>query len=230
MKAALVRFVKALPWYLLVLPAIALTACAIALADLAWLIAGRRRTPSDSTPCTRAASLVIPNWNGKDLLERFVPSWLEAIKNHPGSEVIVVDNGSTDGSAEWLRSQHPEVILVALEKNLGFGGGSNAGFRAAKNDIVVLLNSDMRVEAGFLAPLLEGFTDGKVFAVSCQIFLSDRTKRREETGLTGGWWRNGALRVTHREDEKVNELFPCFYGGGGSCRDRPPQVPFAWGL
>ena len=59
-------------------------------------------------------------------------------------------------------------------KNLGFGGGSNAGFRAAKNDIVVLLNSDMRVEPDFLAPLLDGFTDGKVFAVSCQIFLATR--------------------------------------------------------
>ncbi len=217
MKAALVRLLRALPWFLLSLPAIAIAAAAIALADLAWLIAGRRRAPSDSVPDTRAASLVVPNWNGKDLLERFVPSWLAAIRNHPGSEVIVVDNGSTDGSAEWLRTHYPEVTVVALPKNLGFGGGSNAGFRAAKNDVVVLLNSDMRVEADFLEPLLAGFTDEKVFAVSCQIFLGDPTKRREETGLTGGWWRNGALRVTHREDDKVRELFPCFYGGGGSC-------------
>jgi GT2 family glycosyltransferase len=217
MKSALPRLLKALPWFLLSLPALAVAAASIALTDLAWLIAGRRGSPSDSLPHTRAASLVIPNWNGRDLLARFVPSWLEAIRSHPGSEVIVVDNGSEDGSAEWLRTHYPEVTVVALERNLGFGGGSNAGFRAARNDIVVLLNSDMRVEPGFLAPLLAGFTDDKVFAVSCQIFLGDRTKRREETGLTGGWWRNGALRVTHREDDKVRELFPCFYGGGGSC-------------
>jgi GT2 family glycosyltransferase/glycosyltransferase involved in cell wall biosynthesis len=217
MKFALLRFFKALPWFLLALPAIAIAALAIALTDLAWLIAGRRRTPSDTIPNTGAASLVIPNWNGKDLLERFVPSWLEAVKDHPGSEVLVVDNGSTDGSADWLRAHHPEVRVLALDKNLGFGGGSNAGFRAAKNDIVVLLNSDMRVEPDFLQPLLDGFTDDKVFSVSCQIFLGDRSKRREETGLTGGWWRDGALRVTHREDDKVDQLFPCFYGGGGSC-------------
>ena len=107
--------------------------------------------------------------------------------------------------------------LVALDTNLGFGGGSNAGFRAAANDIVVLLNSDMRVEPDFLAPLLAGFTDDKVFAVSCQIFLADPARVREETGLTQGWWESGALRVRHRIDAKVSDLYPCFYGGGGSC-------------
>jgi len=217
MKDALKRFFTALPWYLLALPAIAIGALAIAVADLAWMVAGRRQRPVNSKPNTSAASLVIPNWNGKDLLARFVPSWIEAVRDHPGSEIIVVDNGSTDGSADWLRDNYPEVTVLALPKNLGFGGGSNAGFRAAKNDIVVLLNSDMRVEAGFLQPLLDGFTDETVFAVSCQIFLSDPAKRREETGLTGGWWSDGQLRVTHREDEKVDRLFPCFYGGGGSC-------------
>ena len=165
----------------------------------------------------QAASLVIPNWNGKDLLERFLPSWMAAIANHPGSEVIVVDNGSTDGSAEWIRTNYPDVHLLALPSNLGFGSGSNAGFRAAKNDVVVLLNSDMRVEPDFLAPLLDGFTDERVFAVSCQIFLGDPAKRREETGLTEGWWQDGGLRVGHREDPEVDCLFPCFYGGGGSC-------------
>ena len=74
---------------------------------------------------------------------------------------------------------YPAVRVIALPENLGFGGGSNAGVRAAKNEIVVLLNSDMRVEPDFLAPLLAGFTDDagvvddKVFAVSCQIFLGD---------------------------------------------------------
>jgi len=217
MKDALKRFFTALPWYLLALPAIAIAALAIAIADAVWLVAGRRQSPVNVKPDTRAASLVIPNWNGKDLLERFVPSWIEAIEGHPGSEIIVVDNGSSDGSAEWLRTIHPEVTVMALPENLGFGGGSNEGFRAAKNDIVVLLNSDMRVEPDFLQPLLDGFTDEAVFAVSCRIFLSDPSKRREETGLTGGWWSDGQLRVTHREDAKVDQLFPCFYGGGGSC-------------
>ncbi len=75
----------------------------------------------------------------------------------------------------------------------------------------------MRVEPDFLAPLLAGFTDDKVFAVSCQIFLADPDRVREETGLTQGWWESGALRVRHRIDPAVSDLYPCFYGGGGSC-------------
>jgi O-antigen biosynthesis protein len=220
MKAAsskLARFVRALPLLIVAPFLLVLAALALAATDLAWLLAGRRRIPANSKPDTKAASLVIPNWNGKDLLERFLPSWTAAIAVCPGGEIIVVDNGSSDGSAEWIRANYPEVRVVALTENQGFGGGSNAGFRAAKNDIVVLLNSDMRVDPDFLTPLLAGFADETIFAVSCQIFLGDPAKRREETGLTEGWWQDGGLRVGHREDAAVDCLFPCFYGGGGSC-------------
>src|SRR5215510_13406516 len=92
-----------------------------------------------------AASVVIPNWNGRGLLEKYIPSVIEALAGNPANEILVVDNGSTDGSAQFLREHFPQVNVLALPENLGFGGGSNAGFRAAKNDIVVLLNSDMRV-------------------------------------------------------------------------------------
>jgi GT2 family glycosyltransferase/glycosyltransferase involved in cell wall biosynthesis len=164
-----------------------------------------------------AASVVIPNWNGKDLLAKYLPSVVAALAGNPANEIVVVDNGSTDGSAGFVRAAFPRVKLVALPANLGFGGGSNAGFRAAANDIVVLLNSDMRVDSGFLAPLLEGFEDPLVFAVACQIFFTDPGKLREETGLTQGWWQDGSLRVRHRIDPAIEGLFPCFYGGGGSC-------------
>jgi GT2 family glycosyltransferase/glycosyltransferase involved in cell wall biosynthesis len=217
MKTSLARLLRSLPLLILAPILLAIGALALAATDLAWLVAGRRRAPSNTSPDTRAASLVIPNWNGKDLLERFLPSWVAAISDYPGSEIVVVDNGSTDGSVEWMRANYPAVRILALPRNLGFGGGSNAGFRAAANDVVVLLNSDMRVEPDFLGPLLAGFTDDSVFAVSCQIFLGDKSRHREETGLTEGWWQDGGLRVSHREDPEIDCLFPCFYGGGGSC-------------
>ncbi|MDZ4799675.1 MAG: glycosyltransferase [Bryobacteraceae bacterium] len=211
-----IRLLLALP-LLLVSPLLVLIpATGLALADLAWLVFGRRRLVTETLPNRRAASIVIPNWNGRDLLEKYLPSVTASIRRHPGSEVIVVDNGSTDGSAAFVRRHYPDVVLLALPKNLGFGGGSNAGFKAAKNDIVVLLNSDMRVDAGFLQPLLDGFRDPLVFAVSCQIFFSDPAKPREETGLTQAWWSQGQVRVRHRIDEAVKDLFPCFYAGGGS--------------
>src|SRR5580698_1441103 len=166
---------------LLLSPLILLTAVlSLAIADVAHaLVRAVSRivsTPSaetiaDGARKTACATVVIPNWNGRGLLEQYLPSVIAALAGNPENEIIVVDNGSADGSAEFVRQTFPNVKLLALDRNLGFGGGSNAGFRAAKNDIVVLLNSDMQVSPDFLAPLLEGFRDDLVFAVSCQIFF-----------------------------------------------------------
>lgn len=211
------RITRALP-ALLLAPVLTLVAfLALALSDLIALIAPKKQLQPARIPATGAASIVIPNWNGRDLLEKYLPSVVAAAAGNPDNEILVVDNASTDGSAAFVRERFPQVRVLELERNFGFGGGSNAGVRAARNDVVVLLNSDMRVEPGFLAPLLDGFTDANVFAVSCQIFFSDPARRREETGLAQGWWENGGLRVGHREDPEITSLFPCFYGGGGSC-------------
>lgn len=85
-------------------------------------------------------SVVVPNWNGRDLIDRC----LESVRAQTvrDLEIIVVDNGSTDGSPEHLRRQHPDVRLVALAVNRGFAGGVNAGVRAARGEFVALLNND----------------------------------------------------------------------------------------
>lgn len=205
-------------WILLLTPfLIAIELTALWLTDLVWLLFGSTIPDTTGQADQRSASVVIPNWNGKDLLEKYLPSVITAMQGNAKNEVIVVDNGSTDGSAEFVRQRFPSVKLVALESNLGFGGGSNRGFAEASNDIVVLLNSDMRVAPDFLAPLLKGFDAPDVFAVSCQIFFSDPNKLREETGLTQATWRRGKIDIRHRIDDDVEDLFPCFYGGGGSC-------------
>ena len=212
--ALLKHFVRALALLLLSPFLVASSALALLVTDLV----SRRRLDESTAPANPSAvSIVIPNWNGKELLEKYLPSVIEAASGNPVNEVIVVDNGSSDGSAEFLRATFASVKVVALPVNRGFGGGSNEGVAKAVNPVVVLLNSDMRVSPDFLAPLLEGFHDPAVFAVSCQIFFTDPDKPREETGLTQGWWQNGGLRVRHRIDPEIDDLFPCFYGGGGSC-------------
>jgi GT2 family glycosyltransferase/glycosyltransferase involved in cell wall biosynthesis len=217
--ALLKRFLRALPLLILSPLLLLISALALWLTDLAWKLVGARIPQPEPRPpaCSHSASVVIPNWNGRDLLEKYLPSIITALAGNPDNEILVVDNGSSDASADFVRERFPQVNVLALPKNLGFGGGSNAGFRAAKNDVVVLLNSDMRVAPNFLAPLLEGFQNPDVFAVSCQIFFSDPARVREETGLTQGWWQDGSLRVRHRQDDAIRDLFPCFYGGGGSC-------------
>ena len=214
------RLVRALPLLLLSPFLMAVSFVALLLTDILEKLWGGQAKAGGacfSLPCYNSASVVIPNWNGKDLLAKYLPSVVEALAGNPENEIVVVDNGSTDGSADFVRTAFPHVKLIALPRNLGFGCGSNAGIRAARNDIVVLLNSDMRVAPGFLAPLLEGFRDPQVFSVACQIFFADTNKVREETGLTQGWWQDGGLRVRHRIDPAIDDLFPCFYGGGGSC-------------
>jgi len=215
--ALLWRILRNLPLLILAPILLGIPMVAMAIADLLKKLAPAKPLPLSTRPDTRAASIVIPNWNGRALLEKYIPSILEATKGNPANEIIVVDNASEDGSAAFLKREFPTVRVLELDRNYGFGGGSNRGFAAAKNDIVVLLNSDMRVAPDFLAPLLEDFSDENVFAVSCQIFFSDPAKPREETGLTQAWWENGGLRVRHRIDEQVTMAFPCFYGGGGSC-------------
>ena len=211
------RFLAQIPLVLLspllaAIPAAALLAC-----DLFWKLFGRSRSPGDVQLDNSAASVVIPNWNGRDLLEKYVPSILAALGANPRNELIVVDNASSDGSVEFLQARFPQVRVLLLDRNHGFGGGSNRGVAAARNDIVVLLNSDMRVAEDFLQPLLDGFNQTDVFAVSCQILFADPTKPREETGLTQAWWQRGMLRARHHADETIDTLWPCFYGGGGSC-------------
>src|SRR5580700_4984379 len=109
---------------LLAISAACLVACDVAFL-LSGLLFGKRRLPPNSAPRNQAASVVIPNWNGRDLLERFLPSVVEATAGCAENEIIVVDNASTDGSAEMLRQCFPSVRVLALDRNLGFGGGSN---------------------------------------------------------------------------------------------------------
>ena len=92
---------------------------AIALADAFWSIAGRKRLLPAIRPSTLSASVVIPNWNGRDLLEKYLPSVVEAMSLHPGNEVIVVDNGSTDGSAEFMKTHFPDVRVIRAAHELG---------------------------------------------------------------------------------------------------------------
>jgi GT2 family glycosyltransferase/glycosyltransferase involved in cell wall biosynthesis len=165
------------------------------------------------------ASIVILNWNGKDLLAQGLPSILKAVQQDGRPhEIIVVDNGSTDGSVEFVAKKFGGVRIVALPNNTGFGNGNNAGVRAASHNIVVLLNNDMVVEPGFLRPLLAGFREN-TFAVSSQIFHQDASARREETGKTSARLRRGMIEYAHLPVDpgpSSRPYYPAFWAGGGS--------------
>jgi GT2 family glycosyltransferase len=97
-------------------------------------------------------SVVIVSWNGL----RYLPECLGALLPQlpANAEVLVVDNGSTDDTAAWVRATYPTVRLIALRENLGFAGGINAGLRAGRGELLLVLNNDAFVEPGFVAALL----------------------------------------------------------------------------
>ena len=104
---------------------------------------------------TKPIAVIILNWNGDSLLKRYLPS---VIDNTPTdiADVIVADNGSTDGSLETLRNLFPQAIVWAFDTNHGFAAGYNRCVKkAADYEYVVMLNSDVRTPKGWLQPLYE---------------------------------------------------------------------------
>lgn len=103
-------------------------------------------------------SVVIPNWNGAHLL----PACLDSLRRQTFRDflVAVVDNGSTDGSRELLRTHYPEAAVIALPENVGFAAGVNAGIRGTRGEYVVLLNNDTEVAEDWLEQLV-GAMDGQ---------------------------------------------------------------------
>ena len=206
---------------LLLTPLLALLAAILLLCNTAARIVPwfRRPAPREGSPPAGPASIIILNWNGRELLAEGIPSVLEAVRRDGRPhEIMVVDNGSTDGSADFLRASFPEVRILELAENLGFAAGNNAGVLVARNDIVVLLNNDMIVDPGFLKPLLDGFTP-ETFAVASQIHHQDPDVRREETGRTTARFRRGLVDYSHADVEPsdtARPYYPAFWAGGGS--------------
>jgi len=167
----------------------------------------------------RRASIIIVNWNGLHLLKEYLPSVVEAVRWDGGKhEIIVVDNGSKDGSAKWIKKHYPEVNVISLSKNLGFGEGSNVGVKNARNRYIILLNNDMKVKKDFIPYLLRHFEDDKIFGVTCKINMGPIIKdnmKIQETGFTRGTFQRGFVEIW-QEEEKIFSPEPVFYCGGGS--------------
>ena len=99
-------------------------------------------------------SIVILNWNGLPFLKQFLP--ILADHSPPDlSRIVVADNGSTDGSAQWLMENHPGILLMTLDRNHGYAEGYNLALKQIDTPFAVLLNTDVEVTGGWLEPLLE---------------------------------------------------------------------------
>jgi GT2 family glycosyltransferase len=130
-------------------------------------------------------AVVILNWNGKELLQQFLPS---VIKNSQEAEVYVIDNASTDESITFLQRHYPSVKIVGLDKNYGYAGGYNKGLQQIEADVYALVNSDLQVSKDWLAPVIREFEQNPDTAI-VQPKIKDYKNPRmfEYAGAAGGF-------------------------------------------
>jgi GT2 family glycosyltransferase len=128
-------------------------------------------------------SVIIVNWNGREFLGECLDSVLA--QTFEDFEVIVVDNGSSDGSADWIAGEYPQVRLLRLASNQGFCGGNNAGARIARAEFLLLLNNDTVVDDGWLAPLYTTITsDSRIAACDSKILYAGEPHTIWSAGAT----------------------------------------------
>lgn len=157
-------------------------------------------------------SVVIPNFNGGKLLKKNLSKVLSAVGN---AEVIVVDDASTDDSKLVLKTQFPQVKVIARRKNEGFASAVNDGVKNSSGDLILLLNSDVFPQKDFLKYLIPHFQNPQVFAVGC-LQKSSEADRATIHGRGIGKFEKGFLMHRKGVINKSNTLW--VFGGAGMFR------------
>ncbi len=167
-------------------------------------------------------AIVILNWNGAAMLRKYLPS---VVRCSPQAEVIVADNASTDDSLNVLREEFPTVRIIQLSRNEGFADGYNKALEQVEAEYYLLLNSDVRVEEGWLTPLLD-FMRRNADVAACQPkLLSDAAPEMfEYAGGSGGfidrygypYCRGRIFDVVERDRGQYNTIKEVL-GATGAC-------------
>lgn len=171
-------------------------------------------------------SIIIPNYNGRELLVKNIPKVIHALEGYTKGfvEIIIADDGSKDNSVVSVREileagipqhKHLSFRIIQHEKNKGFSGNVNSGVKGAKGDVIVLLNTDVVPQKEFLAPLVSHFADPQVFAVGCM----DESIEEGKTVLRGrgiGQWQRGFLHHSAGSLDSTSTLWVS--GGSGAFR------------
>ena len=150
-------------------------------------------------------AIVILNWNGRQMLQKFLPSVLKyslldsegeagwraphhSTPIHLTSEVIVADNGSTDDSVAFLRENYPDLRIIELDRNYGFAGGYNRALEQVKAKYYVLLNSDVECTPHWIQPVINMMEHNRKWAVAQpKMLMYDRRNTFEYAGAAGGF-------------------------------------------
>ena len=133
----------------------------------------------------KRVAIVILNWNGRKMLQEFLPS---VVEHSATAQIVVADNGSTDDSLDFLRTNYPQIQLVINDKNYGFAEGYNKALAKVDADYYVILNSDVEVTPNWIEPVVELMESDENIAI-CQPKLLSHINREnfEYAGGAGGF-------------------------------------------
>lgn len=164
-------------------------------------------------------TVVIPNLNGMKFIEPCMESLMQ--QEYREFDVLLIDNGSTDGSREVVQEKYPKVKVIALGTNTGFCGAVNEGIRAAQSPYVLLLNNDTRVLPGFIQYMVEAIETAanpeKVFSISARMLMMQEPDLIDDAGdyyCALGWaFARGKGKPAKRFERPVKVFAAC---GGAS--------------
>lgn len=163
------------------------------------------------------ATVIIPNYNGIEYIDGCLKSLRE--QDFKDFDILVIDNCSTDESADLIEREYPEVRLVRLEDNYGFSRAANEGLlRTKDSEFVILLNADIKAETGFVGSLIEAIEkDDKIFSVASKMLQMDRPDRYDGAGdlyCCFGWaYARGKDKKVGRYEKECDVFSAC----AGAC-------------
>jgi GT2 family glycosyltransferase len=161
------------------------------------------------------ASIIIPNWNGLRHLQTCLSAVLQ--QTYPSYQVVLVDDGSTDGSSQFVAENFPQVRILRSERNLGFTGATNLGMRSTEGQYVAILNNDTQVEPNWLEELVRAIESGpRTGMAASKLLFHDRRDMINSAGIAVdrvgiAWDRCGGDR-----DRAETQPYDVFGPSGGA--------------
>lgn len=184
-----------------------------------------------------SVAIVILNWNGKNFLEKFLPS--VTASTYLNKRIIVADNASTDDSLDFLKIHYPSVEIIIHSKNEGFAKGYNDALAQVDTDYYVLLNSDVEVTPGWIEPVIELMEKNGSIG-TCQPKILNYANRQyfEYAGACGGWLdclgypfaRGRVFNEIEKDMGQYDEAQPCFWATGAAMFVRADMYHILGGL
>lgn len=165
-------------------------------------------------------AVVILNWNGQKLLEKFLPS---VVSHSQEAKIYVIDNSSTDNSISFLKKKFPEVFIIQNKENYGFAGGYNHGLKQVNEKNWILLNSDVEVTPNWIAPLISKLeSSSRIAAVQPKIKSYLEKNKFEYAGAAGGlldklaypYCRGRIFDITEEDHQQYDENCRIMWASG----------------